>query len=269
MTAVAEAEAGAGARRLASCLSTASARRAFLALCLLTGFTGAPVWAAPLNVVLAAQYQEPTDRYNHAVLGDAAEWGALLLQVDTCAACANLRIKEVVIRLPESRVFEDIAPRLIDLDFDGASEVVVIESDARLGARLAIYDGDGLVTATPFIGTRYRWLAPLGAADLDGDGLMELAYIDRPHLAKTLRVWRYSNRSLTEIASLEGLTNHKIGEDFISGGIRECGAGPEIITADASWQTVMATRMIGSDLKTRKIAPFLNPDSLKSALRCR
>lgn len=261
----------AGARRLAFRMLRAPARRAVLALCVLTGTFGvsvAPGMATPAQVVLDAQYTEPTTRYNHAVLGDAAEWGALSLRVDTCPGCARLQTRNVIIRLPETRVFEDLVPRLIDLDFDAAPEVVVIESDARLGARLAIYDADGFVTATPFIGTRFRWLAPLGAADLDGDGAMELAYIDRPHLAKTLRVWRYKDRSLSEIATLNGLTNHKIGEDFISGGIRDCGEGPEIITADANWQNVMATRMIGDDLKTRKIEPFRNLTSLKSALNC-
>jgi hypothetical protein len=154
------------------------------------------------------------------------------------------------------------------LDFDGAPEVVVIESDASLGARLAIYDAEGFVTATPFIGTRFRWLAPLGAADLDGDGRMELAYIDRPHLAKILRVWRYKDRALTEIASLNGLTNHKIGEAFISGGIRNCGDTPEIITADANWQNVIATRLMNNRLTSKRLAPFQNTGSLKSAVTC-
>ena len=43
------------------------------------------------------------------------------------------------------------------------------------GARLAIYDETGLVSATPYIGRSNRWLAPLGAGDLDGDGNIELA----------------------------------------------------------------------------------------------
>jgi hypothetical protein len=46
------------------------------------------------------------------------------------------------------------------------------------------------LASTPWIGQRFRWLAPVAAADLDGDGAMELAYVDRPHLARTLRVWR-------------------------------------------------------------------------------
>lgn len=260
-----------GARRLALRPLKAAARRALLALCVWTGVlcsSVAPVWATPMRVVLEAEYAEPTGRYGHAVLGDAAEWGALRLAVDTCALCARMTISDVIIRLPQSRVFEDIAPRLIDLDHDDAPEVVVIESDAQLGARLAVYDADGFVTATPFIGRAFRWLAPLGAADLDGDGAIELAYVDRPHLAKTLRVWRYKDRALQSVASLEGLTNHRIGQDFISGGIRDCGYGPEIITADADWQNIMATTLIKNSLKTQRVAPFTGPRSLLSALNC-
>ncbi len=110
---------------------------------------------------MAVRYDAPTDRYPHGVLGDELEWGALILELDSGTR---------VLRLPANRVFEDTAPRLVDLEGDGAPEVVVVESDASAGARLAVYDADGLVAATPFIGTRFRWLAPVGAADLDGDG---------------------------------------------------------------------------------------------------
>ena len=224
--------------------------------------------AAQAQVIVAAQYAEPTSRYAHNVLGDSAEWGALVLTVADCVECGQPNTRKVTIRLDVSRVFEDLEPRLIDLDHDARPEVVTIESDAGLGARLAIYDQDGLVTATPFIGTAFRWLAPLGAADLDGDGHVELAYIDRPHLAKTLRVWRYQDRQLNQIASLPGLTNHRIGEEFISGGIRDCGSGPEIITADARWQSVMATQLNGMTLDTSRIGSFNSPESLRKALNC-
>ena len=228
-----------------------------------------PVSAGPADVITAAEYAEPTTRYDHAVLGDNAEWGALVLTLDACPDCAAKDSRSVTIRLPDFRVFEDIAPRLLDLDNDGLPEVVVIESDLAKGSRLAVYDETGAIAATPFIGNSNRWLAPLGAADLDGDGLTELAYVDRPHLAKILRVWRYENQRLTEIAELPGLTNHRIGEPFISGGIRDCGAGPELITADANWRQIMATRLRGGTLSSEPIAPFGGPASFTAALTCR
>ncbi len=103
---------------------------------------------------------------------------------------------------------------------------------------------------------------------------MELAYIDRPHLARTLRVWRigYDARgdaTLTEVAALPGLTNHRIGEDFITGGQRDCGNGPEMLTANADWSRVMATVLLPSgDLVSRDIARF-SPGAMTEALACR
>lgn len=242
-------------------------RAAALALAALA--LAAPAGATPPNVVTTAEYAEPTARYPHGVLGDDLEWGALRLTVDACHGCARRDIRTLTIRLPESRVFEDTAPRVVDLDDDDVPEVVVVESDAALGARLAVYDDSGLVAATPFIGTRFRWLAPAGAADLDGDGRIEIAYVDRPHLARTLRIWRYEDRALTEVASLPGVTNHRIGEIDIAGGLRDCGAGPEVIVADAAWTQVLAVTLSQGRLSARPLGPHRGRDSFAEALDCR
>lgn len=211
--------------------------------------------------IVSARYDGPTTRYAHGVLGDAVEWGDLVLSAQG---------GETRITLPEARVFEDIAPRVVMLP--GGRAAIVVESHRDFGARLAIYAATGLVAATPYIGTPNRWLAPVGAADLDGDGAIEIAYIDRPHLAKRLRVWRFGGTlaegSLSHVADLDGLTNHKIGWDFIAGGLRDCGAGPEMITADGAWARVMATRLEGGTLTTRALGPYGGPEALKAALIC-
>jgi FG-GAP-like repeat len=212
------------------------------------------------QTITSAQYSEPTDRYDHGILGDDLEWGALVLTLRGGS--------KVTLRLPNSRVFEDLEPRLADVDGDGAPEVVVIETDLARGASLAIYDAKGKRTATPYIGRTHRWLAPLGASDLDGDGAIELAYIDRPHLAKTLKIWRYDNGNLVPVADLPGLTNHRIGQDFISGGIRDCGQGPEIITVNANWSRLMATTLDSNSLSARDIGAHKGPSSFSAALDC-
>lgn len=223
----------------------------------------------------AAWYELPTDRYAHGVLGDAIE--AARLNTYLSPTTEHLEVSscgDKSVTLDEAHVFEDTTPRLADLDGDGLHEVIVVRSHREKGAQLAIYaDVPGqrelsLIAATPYIGTRNRWLAPIGAADLDGDGHIEIAYIDRPHLAKTLRVWRFKGGELTEIAAASGLTNHRIGEDFISGGIRDCGQGPEMITADANWTNIMATRLVNGQLSARVVAPFEGRASMDAALRC-
>ena len=211
------------------------------------------------ETIVSAQYTDPTDRYAHGILGDAIEWGTLVITTDTGTRRFTLS---------QDRVFEDVAPRLLDLDNDGTPEVVVIETLASNGAQLAIYDATGKIAFTPHIGRTNRWLAPIGAADLDGDGAIEIAYVDRPHLAKTLRVWRYEGGAMTHVADLEGLTNHRIGEADIGGGIRDCGDGPEMITASSDWRNVMATTLVDGQLVTRVLGDHINRRSFATALAC-
>nr|WP_174822905.1 VCBS repeat-containing protein [Ruegeria arenilitoris] len=215
--------------------------------------------ALAAETIVTARYTDPTTRYPHGVLGDQIEWGSIELTLSDG--------KRRSFTLPDHLVFEDLAPRVIDVTGDGLPEVIAVESDARRGARLAIYGPQGRMAATPHIGTRFRWLAPVGAADLDGDGNIEIAYVDRPHLAKTLRIWRFSDGRLTKIAALPGLTNHRIGEDFISGGLRTCNGQPELIVASGDWRRIIAVRYDGG-WQTQDLGPLKNRQALMSALNC-
>ena len=219
---------------------------------------------AAAQTIEAARYADPTTRYPHGVLGDDVEHAAMEWMLSDGTA------RRIV--LSEELVFEDTEPRLADVTGDGLPEVIVVESHQRQGARLSVYgiaDGEpALLSATPFIGTRFRWLAPVGVADLDGDGAMEVAYVDRPHLAKVLRVWRWTDAGLVPVDALEGVTNHRIGEPDIAGGIRDCGSGPEMILADQSWRELRAVRL-GFSLTGRRIGPHTGRDSFAAAMECR
>ncbi len=230
--------------------------------------TASMAQATPPDVIVSADFIEPTTRYDHAILGDAVEWGALLLQVDPCSGCGNGQTYKLIIRLPENHVFEDLEPRIIEGD-DGPSLVMVVESSLTQGARLSLYDERGLYAATPFIGRPHRWLAPIGSADLDDDGWPEIAYIDRPHLAKTLRIWSLQDGDLLDVASKPGLTNHRIGEDFITSGIRDCGEGTEMVTVDGGWSRIMASTLKDSEITSRDIGAFTGRASMDRALDCR
>lgn len=229
---------------------------------------GASLDGHPLVGVLGAEFTEPTTRYDHAILGDAVEWGALVLTIETCFDCTEGESDRVTIRLPETRVFEDLSPRLLRGD-KGETLAMVVETDLGQGARLSLYGAGGLYAATPFIGQTHRWLAPVAAGDLDGDGAVEIAYVDRPHLAKTLRVWRLADGRLTEVAALEGVTNHRIGWDFIAGGQRDCGQGPELVLASADWSKVVAVRLHEGQLNSEELGPLTGLGDIEAALVCR
>lgn len=210
--------------------------------------------------ITAARFTEPTERYGHAILGDAVEFGAL--EIDVAGQGT------VTMRLPEDHVFEDVAPRLWDITGDGSPEVVVIETDMSLGGSLAVYGPQGKIAETPHIGRTNRWLAPIGAADFDGDGMIEVAYIDRPHLAKVLRVWRFTDGRLVHVADAPGFTNHRIGERDIAGGLRECGGGPELVVATADWQDVVGLRFDGARFVMRRLEEHRGRESFAAALEC-
>ncbi len=228
------------------------------ALALLAALAAAPT--ARAGDVAAARFAGPTDRYPHGALGDPVEWGALEL---TLADGAAHRIT-----LAETRVFEDTVPRLADLDQDGRREALVVEADAAQGARLVAYGADGARFATPFIGTRFRWRAPVGIADLDQDGRLEIAEIDRPHLARILRVWRVEEGKMVEVASLSGLTNHRFGDPDIPGGVRDCGFGPELVVAEPSWQELRAVRLADGELSARRLPGRPDADGFAKVLAC-
>ncbi|MFA3916038.1 FG-GAP repeat domain-containing protein [Ruegeria hyattellae] len=241
---------------------------AFLALC--------PLLPVQAQTIVDAEYFAPTDSYPHGVLGDDQEWGAVQITVkrqrgepgSLISGYVNLTYR--IDALPDT-VFEDLEPRLWDVTGDGSPEVVVVESHQSYGARLMVIglqDGElRYIAATPYIGTRFRWLAPVGAADLDGDGHVEIAFIDRPHLAQMLRIWRFKDDALTEIAAIPGFANHRIGEDFISGGLRNCGAGPELIVVSGDWSRIAAVAFHKRWVE-RHVGPYTGPESLTAALAC-
>ena len=219
------------------------------------------------NLIIHAGYFGETSEYGHFVLGPLKDAKSLAISVRPGSEPQGYTCPRGV-HLPDFLVFEGVKPILADVTGDGMPEIITTVSSQNQGARVSLFDRHGETVAhSKFIGTRFRWLGLIGASDLDRDGRVEIAYIDRPHLAKTLRLLQLDEGRLVEVASLKGLTNHRIGEDFITGGIRHCGETPEIITADASWRQVMATRFVEGQLETRALGPF-SAKAIKAALEC-
>lgn len=148
-----------------------------------------------------------TTRYAHGVLGDTIEAGGLRVELDDGT--------QLTFELPQNSVFEDRYPRLHDMDGDGIDEILLIRSYLELGAALSViklsHDKLKILVQTQPIGKAFRWLNPVGAGDLDGDGRQEIAVVETPHIGGILKVYEYDDGALTEEYRLEGFSNHKIG----------------------------------------------------------
>ncbi|MFK7944536.1 MAG: FG-GAP repeat domain-containing protein [Paracoccaceae bacterium] len=211
-----------------------------------------------------AGYTGETREYRHGVLGDDIEYKTLVMRLDTGVGKITASLD-----LPDGQVFEDIAPRCGDLDGDGLAEVVTVVSDPIGGARLAVYSPrTGPLAQTPPIGQGNRWLAPIGIGDLDGDGQNDVAYVDRPHLAGVLRVWTLREGQLAEIANKSRFSNHRIGQDFITGGVRDCGDGAALVLPNFDWSALMLVRLREGELLAERIGSEITEDAIARSLEC-
>ncbi|WP_179379032.1 FG-GAP repeat domain-containing protein [Jannaschia marina] len=220
--------------------------------------------------ITSAWYELPTDIYGHDIMGDVPD----ALRLTATSTTSTFSCGTIYGAAGDGHVFEDTAPRVADVDGDGRAEVIAVRSSLTQGAQLVIYAdaGNGLslevLAATPYIGRRNRWLAPAAVGDLDGDGHVEIAYVDRPHLAKTLRIWRYAEGDFLEVAAAGGVTNHAIGDEVIHGGLRDCGAGPEIVLSNADRTRMLAVTFDGAAITARDIGAF-TPAAAVDAVTCR
>jgi hypothetical protein len=153
------------------------------------------------------------------------------------------------------RVFEDLLPRLLDIDQDGRDEIVLIESDALRGSSLVVLGVGKPATAKnrtaanataatsaalverargPASGRPFRWLNPVGMADFDGDELQDLAAVTTPHIGGMLTLYRYRPPVLQPYAKISGVTNHVMGmvEQRLAVVVVRAGQAPSIVIPD-------------------------------------
>ncbi len=149
----------------------------------------------------------PTMRYTHGILGDTIEASKLNVKTN----------KQNIISfiLPNNRVFEDLIPRVVNLDDNDDDEIIIVESDINLGASLSIYgmidEKLKKIAATPFLGRPHRWLNPIGAGDFNGDGKTDIALVSTPHIGGKLRLYDIMGQNLVLYSEYPGVSTHKIG----------------------------------------------------------
>lgn len=149
----------------------------------------------------------PTDRYRHFVLGATVEASGIAVRM------RDGRV--LTLTLPPDQVFEDRRPRIVDLDGDGRDEVVLVRSSTMTGSSIVVVgERDGglaIIARGPETGAPQRWLNPAGIADFDGDGHLDIAYVQQPHAVGQLRVLTLRNGALVEIARTGNASNHVAG----------------------------------------------------------
>jgi len=157
--------------------------------------------------IARAWFAEPTRRYDHGVFGDALAAGSLVIETRDG--------KRQTVRLKDDAVFEDLEPRLADVDGDGHDEIVVVKSYLKRGSTLAVIaEHNGkyeIVGETPPLGQPNRWLNPAGIADFDGDGKIDFALVRMPHVLGTLELWTWADKRLRKTAELPDAANHVAG----------------------------------------------------------
>lgn len=175
------------------------------------GIPGGKIAEASGPGIVRAFFGDPTERYRHGVLGDRIEGGAIEVLDDTGRA--------IRLVLDQQTVFEDITPRIADIDGDGRNDVVAIRSDISAGAGLVVYRIEGAalreLASVPAIGQPNRWLNVAGIADFNGDGNIDIALVRTPHIGGRLELWTMSEGALVRIAALDGFSNHVIGSPVL------------------------------------------------------
>lgn len=157
--------------------------------------------------IARAWLAQPTMRYDHNILGDSLEASSLVIETQAG--------KRAEVKLDGDAVFEDLEPRIADVDRDGRDDIVVVKSYLSRGSAVAVIaERRGryqIVAETPPLGQAHRWLDPVAIGDFTGDGKVSIALVRQPHAVGTLELWTWTNGALHKTGEILDTANHIAG----------------------------------------------------------
>jgi hypothetical protein len=150
---------------------------------------------------------DPTDKYDHGVLGDHLEAASITL-------IATYPEPNIISRitLEENEVIEGIAPIWADMTGDNQREIIITVSDLNQGAGIVIFSENGeQIAEGPKMGQPYRWRHQIAVSEFGTKGKTELAVVRTPHIRGTVEFYQLKDGQLIVAAEFPGLTSHTIG----------------------------------------------------------
>lgn len=216
------------------------------------GETGELISSLPVNALPDARLlidenerilllTDPTNRYNHGVLGDNLEAASITL-IETLP---KVRVSSKI-SLPQNEVVEGIAPIWVDLTGNGQREIVVTISDLNLGAGIVVFSetGERLAEGSK-MGQPYRWRHQIAAAEFLTGEEPELAVVRTPHIGGVIEFYRLEEGNLNLVAELPGVTSHVMGSrnlDMSAAGDFDGDGSNELLVLDPSLSELIAVQ---------------------------
>ena len=97
---------------------------------------------------------------------------------------------------------------------------------------------------SPYAGAPFRWLNPVGVADFDGDGRLDIASVTTPHIGGVLTLHHFRPPVLEPYATAMDVSNHRMGalEQRLAAIVEAPGHRPTVIVPDMQLRALHALR---------------------------